>query len=137
VPFGRTPLSANDSISTRPSHNNSRIPASTLRPRLRPKSRVYQCVLPGCFPSSSSSRDYYCCRRIGKRSFYVKGTCPAGKRFNAVFRLCDLRLSPVLPYLNRQNGRSRTNSLQDPVIRRILIQNQRPVLTNLPIPFLK
>jgi hypothetical protein len=136
VSVARTPLSANDSTSIPLSHNNSRIPASTLRPRLSPKSRVHQCFIPGCFPSSPSSRDYYCCRRIGKRSFYVKGTCPAGKRFNAVFKSCDLRLSPVLPYLNQQYGRTRTNSVQDPVIRRIMNQLPTPVLINRPIPFL-
>jgi hypothetical protein len=126
------PLCASDPTSRAASCNNSRTPASTLRPQLRPKSRGYRCVRFGCFPSSSSSRDYYCCRRIGNRFLYYKGTCPVGQGFSALFRSCSFKIRPVLPYLNQQYGRRRTNPFQDAVKP---TQKPRPIFINLPTPF--
>jgi hypothetical protein len=125
-------LSARDPTSTEVSHNISRTPAGSLSPRLRQQTRGFRCVLSGCFPSMSSSRDYYCCRRVGSRFLYYKGTCPVGQGFSAIFRSCSVKVRPVLPYLNQQNDRSRTNPIHDAAIWRITTQQPRPFLINVP-----
>jgi hypothetical protein len=135
VSVADVPPSASYPTSIAVSRNNSRIPAGTLRPQLRPKPRGYRCIRTCCFPSASSSRDYYCCRRVGNRFLYYKGTCPVGQGFSALFSSCGFKLRPVLPYLNQQYGKRRTNSLQDPVIWR-MTQKPKPVLINLPTPFI-
>jgi hypothetical protein len=126
------PLSTRDPTSRGASRNNSRTSAGSLRPRLRQQTRRFRCVTAGCFPSMSSSRDYYCCRLVGSRFLYYKGTCPVGQGFGALFRPCGFQVRPVLPYLFQQNGTSRTNSPNDTVIWRIATQQPRTGPINLP-----
>jgi len=129
------PRSASDATSRGVSRNNSsasRTPAGSLRPRPWQQTRGMRCVLTGCFPSMSSSIDYYCCRRVGSRYLYYKGTCPVDQGFIPLFSSCGFKVRPVLPYLNQQNGRSRTNSLNDAVIWRITTQQPRPFPISLP-----
>jgi hypothetical protein len=125
------PLSTSDPTSRGASRNNSRTPAGSLRPRVRQQTRWFRCVRAGCFPSMSSSRDYYCCLLVGSQFLYYKGTCPVGQGFSTLFRSCGFKVRPVLPYLMQQNGRSHTNTPNDTAIWR-MTQQPRTVPINLP-----